>query len=249
MGGLRGHVALVTGGTRGIGRAIALRLAGEGASLAIVGVSGGENLEKTRERIAQSGVPCIGIRADVSVREEVEELFARAAKELGPVDILVNNAAITDPDYPSGWELEERVWDRMYLVNLKGVFLCCAAAVPAMIEKGWGRIINISSTSGITGGTSGIHYAATKGGVNALSKALALEVAPLGITVNVVAPSKIDTDMLALMVTPDRRQGLIEKIPVKRLGRPEDIAEAVAYFAGEGAGYTTGQILTVSGGY
>jgi NAD(P)-dependent dehydrogenase (short-subunit alcohol dehydrogenase family) len=249
MGSLAGHVALVTGGTRGIGRAIALRLAREGASLAIVGRSGGSALEIAKEQIVNLGVACFGMRADVSERKQVEELFARAAASLGTVDILVNNAAVSDPAYTSGWELREEEWDRMCGVNLKGVFLCCAAAVPGMIEKGWGRIINISSTSGISGGTSGIHYAATKGGVNALSKALAHEVAARGVTVNVVAPSKIDTDMFRSVVDPDKRQDVIDKIPVNRLGRPEDIAEAVAYFAREEAGYTTGQVLVVSGGY
>jgi len=137
----------------------------------------------------------------------------------------------------------------MYEVNLKGVFLCCSAALPSMISNKWGRIINISSTSGISGGTSGIHYAATKGGVIALSKALAMEVARFGITVNVVAPSKIDTDMFRLMNPGVRREQTIQKIPVGRLGRPEDIAEAVAYFAVEEAAYTTAQVLVVSGGY
>jgi NAD(P)-dependent dehydrogenase (short-subunit alcohol dehydrogenase family) len=161
----------------------------------------------------------------------------------------VNNAAITDYNYCSAWTLKEETWDRMYQVNLKGVFLCSVEAIPDMIAHHWGRIINISSTSGITGGTSGIHYAATKGGVNALSKALANEVASFGITVNVVAPSKIDTDMFQRAVNPEKRNDVIERIPVKRLGRPEDIAEAVAYFASEEASYTTGQILVVSGGY
>jgi 3-oxoacyl-[acyl-carrier protein] reductase len=168
---------------------------------------------------------------------------------IGPVDILVNNAGISDRGYRSVWELGEQSWDRMCAVNLKGVFLCCREAVPGMLKNGWGRIVNISSTSGITGGTSGAHYAASKGGVIALSKALASELAPLGITVNVVAPSKIDTDMFRDMNPGERREQTIKRIPVGRLGSPEDVAEAVAYFARAGAGYTTGQVLVVSGGY
>lgn len=249
MGNLKGHVALVTGGTRGIGRSIALRLARDGASVGIVGISGGKNLEDTIEQLKDGGVPCTGLKADVSDRDQVKKIFFHMKECLGSVDILVNNAAITDYNYKSAWALKEDVWDRMCQVNLKGVFFCCAEAIPDMIAHHWGRIINISSTSGITGGTSGVHYAATKGGVNALSKALASEVASYGITVNVVAPSKIDTDMFRNSVKPDKRIDVIERIPVRRLGRPEDIAEAVAYFAGEEAGYTTGQILVVSGGY
>lgn len=168
---------------------------------------------------------------------------------LGPVDILINNAAMTDYEYRSAWEVAEEIWDRICAVNLKGTFLCCRAVMPLMLEKGWGRVVNISSTSGINGGTSGIHYAASKGGVIALSKALAREVAHLGVTVNVVAPSKVDTDMFRMAAPGARREETIAKIPVGRLGLPEDIAEAVAYFTGEEASYTTGQVLVVSGGY
>ncbi len=168
---------------------------------------------------------------------------------LGSIDILVNNAAIAARAYQSGWSLDEESWERMIHVNLKGVHLCCAAVLPDMISRGWGRIINISSTSGITGGTSGAHYAAAKGGVIALSRALSNEAAPHGVTVNVVAPSKIDTDMFRSVVPPSERRKVVDKIPVGRLGRPEDVADAVAYFAGEQAGYTTGQVLVVSGGY
>ena len=169
--------------------------------------------------------------------------------ELGHPDILVNNAGTFDYDYTSAWALDEDIWEEMYRVNLKGVFLCCAAVLKNMVATRWGRIINISSTSGISGGTSGIHYAATKGGVIALSRALAKEVAAHGVTVNVIAPSKIETDMFRTSVKPEDRQKVVEKIPVGRLGQPEDIAEAAAYFAAEEAGYVTGQTLVVSGGY
>lgn len=249
MGDLHGHIALVTGGTRGIGRSIAQRLARDGASIGIVGVREGKNLEDGAKQLEASGVQCIGLRADVSNHDQVKRIFSQMKERLGPVDILVNSAAIADYHYSSAWTLKEETWDRMYQVNLKGVFLCCVESISDMIDNHWGRIINISSTSGISGGTSGIHYAAAKGGVNALSKALASEVASYGITVNVVAPSKIDTDMFRNAVEPEKRKNVIEKIPVGRLGRPEDIAEAVAYFASEEAGYTTGQILVVSGGY
>jgi 3-oxoacyl-[acyl-carrier protein] reductase len=249
MGTIKRRVALITGGSRGIGRAIAIRLASAGNAVAVIGKSGGRNLEDTKKEVERLGVPCVALKSDVSHRDQVGRMFEEVERQLGVVDILVNNAAIADPGHGRGWEIPESDWDRMYEVNLKGVFLCCAAAVPGMVQRGWGRIINISSTSGISGGTSGVHYAATKGGVNALTKALALEVAEFGITANVVAPSKIETEMFRQAVPPEYRETTINKIPVKRPGQPDEIAESVAYFAGEKAGYTTGQILVVSGGY
>ena len=246
---LENHIALVTGGTRGIGRAIALRLAKEGAGVAIVGLAKGPHASEVLEEINQLGVPAMALRADVSDREQVLEMVDQIKGELGKVDILVNNAGVFDYNYTSAWTLDEDSWDEMYAVNLKGVYLCCAEVLPDMIDKEWGRIINISSTSGISGGTSGIHYAASKGGVIALSLALSKETASHGVTVNVVAPSKIETDMFRTSVKPDERQGVVDKIPVGRLGQPEDIAEAVSYFASEEAGYVTGQTLVVSGGY
>ena len=246
---LDSHIALVTGGTRGIGRAIALRLASEGAGVVIVGAGGGPHGGEVLKEVSQLGVPAMALRVDVSDREQVSRMVDQVKGELGVIDIVVNNAGVFDYNYTSAWTLAEEDWDEMYRVNLKGVYLCCAAVLPDMIESGWGRIINISSTSGISGGTSGIHYAATKGGVIALSLALSKETASHGITVNVVAPSKIDTDMFRTSVKPDERQGVVDKIPVGRIGQPEDIAEAVVYFAGEEAGYVTGQTLVVSGGY
>jgi NAD(P)-dependent dehydrogenase (short-subunit alcohol dehydrogenase family) len=241
------HTALVTGSTRGIGRAIALRLAREGAAVGVVGLQsdGGPVVAE----IEGLGVPAVFVRADVSEAGQVKRMIEEVQSALGPVDILVNNAAISDYDYTHAWEVDEEVWDRMAAVNLKGPFLCCREVVPAMLQKGWGRIVNIASTSGIGGGTSGMHYAATKGGVIAMSKALAREVAGRGVTVNVVAPSKIDTDMFRRAAPGKKREETIRRIPVGRLGTPDDIAEGVAYFTAESAGYTTGQVLVVSGGY
>jgi 3-oxoacyl-[acyl-carrier protein] reductase len=247
MGELKGRTALVTGSTRGIGKSIALRLARDGAAVAIVGRR--HDGSDVAAEIRALGCNSIGLKADVADARQVAGLFEKARKALGQVDILVNNAAVTDYGYTHAWDIGEREWDLLDGVNLKGTFLCCREAIPPMVEGGWGRIINISSTSGINGGTSGAHYAATKGGVIALSKALAREVAALGITVNVVAPSKIDTDMFRKAAPGPKREETIQKIPVGRLGQPEEIAEAVRYFAGENAGYTTGQVLVVSGGY
>jgi 2-hydroxycyclohexanecarboxyl-CoA dehydrogenase len=247
MGTLTGHVALVTGGTRGIGKAIALRLAAAGADVGIVSLSSDGALVVAE--LEKLGVRACAVHADVSDPGAARRMVDAVREALGPVDVLVNNAAIADPGYRNAWELAAGSWERMISVNLSGVYYCCAAALPQMLARGWGRIVNIASTSGVSGGTSGLHYAASKGGVIALSKALARELAPRGITVNVVAPSKIDTEMFRQAVGEEQREDTIRRIPVGRLGRPEEVAEAVAYFAGEEAGYTTGQVLVVSGGY
>ncbi len=247
MGKLTGHTALVTGSTRGTGKAIALRFARDGASIGVVGLR--SRGEEVVDQIQALGARALFVQADISHSTEVERMVEEISGVLGTVDILVNNAAITDYEYSSAWEVREEMWDRICEVNLKGTFLCCRAVLPPMLGQGWGRIVNISSTSGISGGTSGVHYAASKGGVIALSKALAREVAGHGVTVNVVAPSKIDTDMFRMAAPGAKREETISRIPVGRLGQPEDIAEAVAYFAGEDAAYTTGQVLVVSGGY
>ena len=246
---LNGHTAIVTGGAHGIGQGIGLRLAGEGAAVGIIDISEDGKAEETVAQIEKCGGRGISVRTDVSDRDQVMRMAVEVKEALGPIDIVVNNAGVFDYDYRSAWTVDEEVWERIYRVNLKSVYLCCSAVLPDMVAAGWGRIINISSTSGISGGTSGIHYAASKGGVIALSKALASEVAAHGITVNVVAPSKIDTDLFRTAVEPQDRQKVVDKIPVGRIGRPEDVAEAVAYFAGEEAGYVTGQTLVVSGGY
>ena len=247
MSRLAGRTALVTGGTRGIGRAIALRLAADGADVAVLSRSS-DGAQVVGE-LESLDVRALAVHADVSAPPQLEAAIAEVEARLGGIDILVNNAAIADPAYTQAWQLDPESWRRMVAVNLDGVFYACRAAVPGMIERRWGRIINISSTSGITGGTSGIHYAASKGGVIALSKALAREVVRFGITVNVVAPSKIDTDMFRQATSEEKRQATLRQIPLGRLGRPEEIAEAVAYFAGEQAAYTTGQVLVISGGY
>jgi 3-oxoacyl-[acyl-carrier protein] reductase len=247
MGTLAGRTALVTGGTRGIGRAIALRLAAGGADVGIVSRSSdGEPVVTELQRL---GVRSCAVKADVSDPDAVRRMLAAVGEALGPVDVLVNNAAVAEPGYRSAWELPAGSWERMIAVNLSGVYYCCAAVLPQMLAKGWGRIVNIASTSGISGGTSGAHYAASKGGVIALSKALARELAPRGITVNVVAPSKIDTEMFRRFTGEEEREATRRRIPVGRLGRPEEVAEAVAFFVGEQSGYTTGQVLVVSGGY
>lgn len=249
MGSLKGHIAFVTGGTRGIGRSVALRLAGEGADVAVIGSSEESSGSPVGDEIRALGVRAFAGRADVSQRSQVERVVAAIEDQLGPVDILVNNAGAFDFHYQNAWSVSEETWDRLHGVNQKGQFFCCAGVLPGMIQKGWGRIVNVSSTSGVSGGTSGVHYAASKGGIIALSKALAKEVAGKGITVNVVAPGKTDTGMFRRATGEGNIESVIEKIPVGRLGKPRDIAGAVAYFVSEEAGFVTGQLLVVSGGY
>jgi 2-hydroxycyclohexanecarboxyl-CoA dehydrogenase len=249
MSGLEGHVALVTGGTRGIGRAIALRIASEGAGVAVIGSSEGSRHSPVGREIRALGAQAFTGRADVARRDQVERVVGEIEAQLGPVDILVNNAGAFDFHYENVWSVSEKTWDRLHGVNQKGQFFCCAAVLPGMIERGWGRIVNISSTSGVSGGTSGAPYAASKGGVIAFSRSLASEVAGKGVTVNVVAPGKTDTGMFRRATGEENIESVIEKIPVGRLGNPEDIAGAVAYFVSEEAGFVTGQLLVVSGGY
>ena len=249
MGKLSFHTALVTGGSRGIGRAIALSLAQAGAQVAVNYLQKEEAAQEVVKEIESWGSKAIKVKGDVSQKKEVEKMIEQIHQELGPIDILVNNAGIGDPSYSSALSVEEETWDKILAVNLRGVFLVSQAVLPDMISKKWGRIINISSTSGITGGTSGVHYAAAKGGVIALSKALSQEFAPYGITVNVVAPSKIDTDLLRSVTPPGKEKEVIKKIPVGRLGSPQDVAEAVLFFSREEASFITGQVLVVAGGY
>lgn len=249
MAGVQGHVALVTGGSRGIGRAIALSLSQAGAKVAVNYHRRRDEAEKTVLEIRRNGGTAQAFQADVGNAQEVEAMVRAIQETLGTPDILVANAGIGDPNYRGAWNLTEEEWDRMVTVNLKGVYLVVRAVLPFMMEKKWGRIVAISSTSGLTGGTSGIHYAAAKGGVIALCKALARECAPFGVTVNVIAPSKIDTDLLHSVTPREKIPELLAQIPVGRLGRPEDIARAVLFFAAEEADYVTGQVLVVSGGY
>jgi 3-oxoacyl-[acyl-carrier protein] reductase len=250
MSGLQGRVALVTGGSRGIGRGIAVRLAQAGAAVAVAGVrADGTGREAVLQEITELGTRGLAVGFDVSDRAQVSRAVAEVEAALGAIDVLVTSAGVFDYGYTSALAISEDAWDQMYGVNLKGVYQCCVAVLPGMVTRRFGRIVNISSTAGITGGTSGIHYAATKGGVIALSLALAREFASHGVTVNVVAPSKIDTDMLQQATSPEKRMALMQQIPVGRLGTPADVADAVHYFCLDETSYVTGQVLTVSGGY
>ncbi|WP_329264628.1 SDR family oxidoreductase [Streptomyces sp. NBC_01478] len=242
MTSLNGRNAVVTGGGRGIGRAIALVLAAQGATVAVWDLDG-TNAHETADAIGEAGGKAVAVVGDAADATAVAAAVDRTHAELGPVTILVNNAGITN--YVPFPDLTEETWDRMIRINLKGPFLVTRAFVPDMLTAGHGRVVNISSSSAQTGGPAVSHYAASKGGVIGLTKALASEFADTGITVNNVAPSLIDTPLLREGFDPDV---LGATMPMKRAGRPDEIAYAVAYLASDEAGYVTGQTLSVNGG-
>lgn len=241
-----GRVALVTGASRGIGRAIAHRLAASGAR---VGVASRDlaATEPVADAIRDEGGEALALEADVRDVEQVQRMVADLLDAYGRIDVLVNNAGIyfAAPFH----EMTEAQWDRMLDVHLKGTFLCSRAVIEHMLARGSGCIVNIASTSGLTGGTSGAHYAAAKGGIVAFTRALGKEVADKGIRVNAVAPSKIETDMLQGVDTPEARRQLLDSIPIGRLGQPEEIADVVAFLASDAASYVVGEVIVASGGY
>ena len=248
MSGLNGKVAVVTGGAAGIGAAICHSLAHDRADIAIWDW----NVDAARSvaaEITALGRRAVACKVDVSERTDIEFALKVVHDQLGPVSILVNNAAISPEKRFVEITLEE--WERVFAINLKGIFMCTQAVIQDMIAAHWGRIINISSSSAQSGAKGMVHYAATKGGVIAFTKALAQEVGPLGITVNNIPPSTIYTDGLKAVESrlPGGIDGYVKQtIPVQRVGQPEDVAHAVSFLASEASGYITGLTLSVNGG-
>lgn len=245
---LEGRVAIVTGSSRGIGRAIAIAFAREGCKVVVnYRRSQKEALEVAAEieKIHPSG--SVVVEADVSTISGARRLVREAIAAFGNLHILVNNAGVFHRCAFLDMSLCE--WDSIIRNDLTSVFLCTRLAVPHILKNGWGRVINIASTSGITGGTSGVHYAAAKGGVIAFTKALSSELARYGITVNAIVPSKIETDMLWSSLDEGGKEALLQKIPVGRLGKPEEIASLALFLASDQAGYITGEAIVASGGY
>jgi 2-hydroxycyclohexanecarboxyl-CoA dehydrogenase len=246
---LVGKNAVVTGGASGIGLATCQRLARDGVGIAIWDIDEAGARRAAGDLVA-AGSRAIACKVDVSVRAQVNAALERVHAELGPVQILVNNAGITD--FRPFLEITEEGWDRIMSVNLKSMLTCTQAVLPDMLAAGWGRVINISSSSAQAGSARMTAYAASKGGVIAFTKSLALELATQGVTVNNVPPGFVDTPMLRASNVPGGIGGGIEEVasksPMKRPGRPEDVAAACAFLASEEASYITGHTLSVNGG-
>ena len=242
---LSGQVALVTGASRGIGRSIALNLAGLGANV-VVNYSGNETAaQEVVAEIQALGVESVALKANVGKSEEAENLVKEAINALGRIDILVNNAGITRDNLIM--RMKEEDFDSVIETNLKGVFNCLKAVTRPMMKQRYGRIINISSVVGVLGNVGQANYVAAKAGVIGLTKSSARELASRGITVNCVAPGFIESDMTKEL-TEDLRSKYIADIPLARLGEPEEVAKVVAFLASDSASYMTGQTLHVDGG-
>jgi 3-oxoacyl-[acyl-carrier protein] reductase len=242
---LTGKRAVVTGAGQGIGKAIALKLAQQGADVIVDDINP-ETAQETAEEIKALGRKAVAVVADVSKREEVERLIQTAVQELGGIDILVNNAGIARSNVLT--RLKDEQWDEVFNVDLKGVFYCTQAAVPSMMRQRSGKIINISSIYGRIGAIGDANYAAAKSGVVGFTKSIALELARYNINVNAIMPGLVDTALLRGI--PEKYlKPMIEEVPLKRVGKPEDIANVAAFLASEDSSYMTGAILEVTGGW
>ena len=242
---LDGKVALVTGGSRGIGRAIALRLAEEGAKVAINYAGNVKAAEEVKAAIEEKGGKAILVQADVSDSEAAEGMVASVVEAFGTVDILVNNAGITRDAIFA--RMKEEDFNAVINTNLKGVFHCTKAVTKLMMKQRSGRIVNMASVVGVTGNAGQANYSAAKAGVIGFTKSVARELAGRGITVNSVSPGFIETDMTAVL-SDKVKEAMTEEIPLKRAGKPEDVANAVLFLASDNAAYITGQVLHVDGG-
>ena len=236
--GLRGHIALVTGGSRGIGAAVSRALADAGADIAVNYRERADEAKALSERLREAGAHVIAVQADVSRADQVAELVATVKLELGPIDILVNNAGIASTRGVD--DLTETDFDQTIAVNLKSAFLCTQAVLPMMRERQWGRIVNISSGAARGAGAIGPHYNASKAGMEGLTRGYAARLVKEGITVNAVAPSLIETDMMK------GQPNLLSRIPLGRFGQPEEVAKAVMMLIDNP--YMTGQTVAMSGG-
>ena len=239
------RAAIVTGGSRGIGRAVCLALAEQGVNVVVNYAGSAAAAEETAALCREKGVEAIAVQASVADAAQVDALFEKAVEAFGRVDILVNNAGITKDNLIV--RISEEDFDAVIDTNLKGAFLCCKKAARLMMRQKWGRIVNVSSVVALRGNPGQANYCASKAGVIGLTKSLAKELSSRHITVNAVAPGFIDTDMTRVLPE-NARTAILSQVPLGTFGQPEDVARTVAFFASENAGYITGQVLCVDGG-
>ena len=242
---LKGKCAVVTGAAKGIGKAIALKLASLGVNIVLNYRSSEDKSIETEKEILSLGVEVLRIKGDISKANDVENLIDCAKKKFGKIDIMVNNAGITKDTLLL--RMKEEDFDSVINVNLKGVFNCLKAITPVMVKQKEGKIINLSSVVGLVGNAGQVNYAASKAGVIGMTKSLAKEIGSRGITVNAVAPGFIETDMTDVLGDKFKEEAK-KSIPLKRLGKAEDVAEVVAFLASDSANYITGQVIQVDGG-
>ena len=242
---MQGRVALVTGGGRGIGRAIAVRLAKEGAKVAVSYRANDEAAAETQKLVREVGAECEVFKGDVASSEDVAALIKGVNEAFGPVEILVNNAGTTRDNIMM--RMKDAEFDEVMQTNLKGTYLCTRAVLRGMVRARWGRIVNVSSVVGLLGNAGQANYAASKAGIIGLTKSVAREVANRGITANAVAPGYVETELTGGL-SEEIKGRILGQVPVGRFGEPEEIAEVVAFLAGDGAAYVTGQTIAVDGG-
>lgn len=252
---LKGKVAIITGGNKGIGRAISIAFAKRGANI-VIAARDIKTSQKVIREITKFGIRCLSIKVDVSKGQKVKQMVDLTLEKFGRIDILVNNAGVISASPIK--ELTEEEWDKVFEVNVKGTFLCCKYVTPVMIKQRKGKIINLSSTAGKRGSIFRTHYSASKFAVIGLTKSLAIELAPYGINVNAVCPGDVQTAMLDKEVQllaklrntpPDKvKEKKISSIPLGRLGKPEEIAELVLFLASPASDYITGEAISIAGG-
>jgi 3-oxoacyl-[acyl-carrier protein] reductase len=238
------RIAFITGASRGIGRACAIALSAGGAKV-VLAARQRDKLEEVAAEIRSAGGEAFVVPIDLASPDSIKEAFSKASKEFGRIDILINNAGLTRDGLALRMKRED--WDAVIQTNLSGSFFCIQQVMPAMVRERWGRIVNITSVVGESGNAGQANYAASKAGLIGLTKSLAQELASRNITVNAVAPGFVETDMTASL-SDELKAKITESVPLKRIGKPEDIAAAVKFLAGDDASYITGHVLDVNGG-